>query len=181
MFVESKTIRRWLNTAIEAMPTYNNAGKEQKLPRTYNHSMNPIPALIILLLGIMMSSHHQSSMISTMIHKQWGTLLSGFSVMRMLTYMFMSISPPTSHYPSRPPSELVSSFCLISGGIIFMASTKDIVHWMEAEEVGPMVVFTVAMGMTAFIMAWAILVLALKGWAVGRKVKRSSSATRSRL
>jgi hypothetical protein len=129
-----------------------------------------MPALIILLLGLMMSSHHQSSVVSTAVHKQWGMLLMGFSVMRMLTYIVMYISPPASVYASRPPSELVASFCLISGGIVFMASTKDIVHWMEEENLMGMFTFTVAMGLTAFIMAYEILVLSLKGWAARREL-----------
>ncbi|KAK5449276.1 hypothetical protein LTS15_008818 [Exophiala xenobiotica] len=77
----------------------------------------------------------------------------------------MYISPPTSSYPSRPPTELVSSFCLMSGGIVFMASTKDIVLWMEAENLMATFLFTVTSGFPAFIMAYEILVLSLKGWA----------------
>ena len=145
-------------------------------PKVYNSSINPIPALIIFLLGIMMTSHHQSSMISTAVHKQWGMLLAGFSVMRMVTYTIMYISPPTSIYPSRPPSELVSSFCLMSGGIVFMASTKDIVLWMEAKNLMAMFLFTITSGLTAFIMAYEILVISLKGWATRREIQRSSKS-----
>ncbi len=86
--------------------------------------MNPLPGLIILLLGLMMSSHHQSSMVSTMVHKQWGTLLVGYSLARAITYIIFYVSPPASVLPSRPPSELISSFCLISGGLVFMASVS---------------------------------------------------------
>ena len=167
MFVESSMIRRWLDAATDSPSEHHKNGISQ-LPRAYNVSTNPIPALIILLLGIMMSSHHQSSMTSTTIHKQWGTLLAGFSVMRLLTCIIMYVSPPTTVHPMRPPSELVSSFCLISGGIVFMASTKDIVHWVEVKEIMPMLVFTVAMGLTTLITAWQILVLSIKGWATRR-------------
>jgi hypothetical protein len=51
-------------------------------------------------------------------------LLVGFSLARAVTYITLYISPPTSLYPSRPPSELISAFCLISGGLIFMASVS---------------------------------------------------------
>ncbi|KAI1608511.1 hypothetical protein EDD36DRAFT_101565 [Exophiala viscosa] len=200
MFVESKVIRKWLNTIVASIPTSTttntnrHAGHsrsrsqgpdfEQELelhtpPKVYNFSINPLPALIIFLLGIMMSSHHQSSMVSTAVHKQWGTLLAGFSIMRLLTYTILYISPPASIYPSRPPTELVSSFCLISGGIVFMASTKDIVAWMESEDLMAMFVFTVTSGFTAFMMAYEILVLSLKGWATQREVQRSVKARSS--
>lgn len=93
-------------------------------PDTYAFSTNPIPALVILLLGIMMSSHTQESMVSSMVHKQWGTLLTGASFARGLTYVVMWIRPPRSVYPSRPPTELLTAFGLMAGGIVFMASVS---------------------------------------------------------
>ena len=49
-----------------------------------------------------------------------------------------------------------------------MASSKDTVASMEAYDLDAMFVFTVTMGLTAFMMAWTIIVLAVKGWAVRR-------------
>lgn len=95
-----------------------------EVPKSQRVPLNPIPALIILLLGVMMSSHHQSSMVSTMVHKQWGMLLVGFSLARAVTYIIICLKPPTSLLPYRPPSELITSFCLISGGLIFMLSVS---------------------------------------------------------
>ena len=174
MLVESKTVRLWLNTSVDMMPTSNDDGSNDArgrrgTPKSYTTPMNPFPGLIIMLLGIMMSSHHQDSMVATMVHKQWGTLFVGFALARAVTYIMTYISPPTSIYPSRPPSELASAFCLISGGLIFMASVKDIVHIMEVNNLMAMFIFTVMMGLTAAIMAWEITVLALKGWAVRRQ------------
>lgn len=87
-------------------------------------SFNPMPALIIFLLGMMMGGHHQQQMVSTMVHKQWGTLLAGAAMARAVTYVLMYVKPPTSYLPSRPPSELIGAFCLISGGLIFMLSVR---------------------------------------------------------
>ncbi|KAJ9615256.1 hypothetical protein H2200_001330 [Cladophialophora chaetospira] len=174
MLAESNTIRTWLNTTARSYSARNEAiGTPTKTHKVYT---NPVPALIIFLLGIMMSSHHQDSMTSTKVHKQWGLLLSGSAVMRVLTYLVIHISPPTSIYPSRPPFELLSSFCLISGGIVFMASSQDIVHCMELNDLMPMFIFTIAVGLTAFVMAWEILVLSLKGWAVRREAGETSRA-----
>lgn len=129
MLIESKRIRALLNTSIRTLPirTDPNAEAAQTIqpPKTYSVSLNPMPALIILLLGLMMSSHHQDSMVSTMVHKQWGTLLVGFALARGVTYIILYISPPISLFPARPPSELISAFCLISGGLIFMASVSS--------------------------------------------------------
>lgn len=172
MLVESTTIREWLNASVASLPENPNATEEElniRLPpRIYKTSMNPLPALIILLLGIMMSGHSQDSMVSSMVHKQWGTLLVGFSFARAVTYIILYIAPPTSYYPSRPPSELVSAFCLISGGLLFIASNKDTIEAMEAYNLHAMFMFTVMMGLTAFIMGWEVLVLSLKGWALKR-------------
>lgn len=129
MLVESSKVRELLSTTVEIMPARSDihpadAQSLRARPRTYNFSMNPMPGLVILLLGIMMSSHIQNTMVGTMIHKQWGTLFVGFALARAVTYILFFISPPTSVFASRPPSELVASFCLVSGGLIFMASVS---------------------------------------------------------
>lgn len=170
--MESQRIRDLLNTTVLNLPSrggLNPPINRWDPPKTYPFSMNPFPALIILLLGLLMSSHHQASMLSTMIHKQWGTLLVGFAIARAFTYILTYISPPVSFLPSRPPTEIVASFCLISGGIIFMASNKDTVGAMEKNGLDAMFGFTLTMGFTAFLMAWTIIVLAVRGWAVRRQ------------
>lgn len=176
MLVESKCIRRCLNAVVDTMPARTEVHPSDALalrapPKQYGTSLNPMPALIILLLGVMMSSHHQDSMVSTMVHKQWGTMLVGFAVARFCTYILNYITPPASVYPSRPPTELVSAFCLISGGLIFMASTRDVIHYMESADLMAMFVFTVTMGFTAFIMSYEVIVLSLKGWATRKELK----------
>lgn len=128
MLIESNRIRDFLNsTSPSPLDLPYDAAEEKTLepPKSYGFSMNPIPALIVLLLGLMMSSHHQESMVSTMIHKQWGTLLLGASFARAATYVIFYLSPPTSVLPGRPPSELITAFCLIAGGMLFMASVSS--------------------------------------------------------
>ncbi|KAI4097170.1 MAG: hypothetical protein LQ344_000580 [Seirophora lacunosa] len=176
MLVESNTVRHLLNASLARL----DAGQKQygfkeqwTPPKTYSFSMNPFPGLVILLLGLMMSSHHQHSMVSTMVHKQWGTLFVGFALARAVTYILIYLSPPSSYLPSRPPSEIISSFCLISGGLIFIASNKDTVAAMERYNLNAMFIFTVTMGFTAFLMAWQMIVLAIKGWTVRRRQSES--------
>ena len=130
MLIESTQVRELLNQGvINAIPDHLTPEKEHEQrqhPVIAEFSLNPIPALVILLLGIMMSSHQQSTMLSTMIHKQWGNLLMGASFARGLTYVIMYLKPPSSVMPSRPPTEILSSFGLIAGGIVFMASVCEI-------------------------------------------------------
>ncbi|KAI9884859.1 MAG: hypothetical protein M1823_003341 [Watsoniomyces obsoletus] len=78
MLVESKRIRNLLNASIMSSMSMvgrpsSSSSSSMDPPKTYRFSMNPFPALIIMLLGMMMSSHHQMSMISTMMHKQRST------------------------------------------------------------------------------------------------------------
>lgn len=194
MLAESKRVREWVNSSAIQLPstdldqyTPEEMDKWQP-PKTQGLSLNPLPAIVILLLGLMMSSHHQDSMVSTMVHKQWGILLVGFSLARAVTYILLYLSPPGSLLPSRPPSELVASFCLISGGLIFMLSvsipypyapvnrtgdanflqTKDVITAMEHYDLHAMFVLTVGMGLTAFAMAWEIALISLKAWASKR-------------
>lgn len=174
MLAESKRVREWINKTALPSPEHpelhyaQTSSEELEPPKTQGLSLNPLPALVILLLGLMMSSHHQDSMVSTMVHSQWGMLLVGFSVSRAVTYVLLYLNPPSSLLPARPPTELVASFCLISGGIIFMLSTKDVIAAMEYHDLHAMFVFTVAMGFTAFIMAWEIACISLKAWATKR-------------
>lgn len=166
MIVESTKVRQLLNTAVVSSQAVSRDDEKTWLPpRQYDISMNPLPALIIMLLGKMMSSHHQDSMLSTMIHGQWGSMFMAFALARGLTYITLYISPPTSFLPSRPPTELITGFCLISGGITFMLSNKDTVAVLEVYNLDAMFVFTITVGLTALLMAWTTIVVAIKGWA----------------
>jgi hypothetical protein len=165
MIIESTKMRELLNSAVVTSTSHADDDACQQ-PRQYNFSMNPMPALIILLLGKMMSSHHQASMLSTMIHSQWGSMFMGFALARCLTYIVMYVAPPTSYLPSRPPTEIVTSFCLVAGGITFIVSNKDTVAALEAYGLDAMFTFTVTMGLTALLLAWTTVVIAIKGWAL---------------
>lgn len=176
MLIESRRVRELLQTNlwqlrdkaeyvdVAAMMT-STEEERWKEPGHASVPLNPMPALVILLLGIMMSSHTQHSMVSSMIHKQWGYLFAGFSLARMATYVLVYIKPYNSYLPSRPPTEIITSFCLVSGGLLFMASTWSIVATLEKFGIGAMFVFTCMMGLTAGVMAWETFLLALKGWA----------------
>ncbi|KAI0127969.1 hypothetical protein BJ170DRAFT_397076 [Xylariales sp. AK1849] len=177
MLIESTSIRDLLNTTVMeatlSQPDHTYGEEERdalRPPKQYEFSVNPIPALVILLLGIMMSSHTQQSMISSMVHKQWGNLLTGASFARGLTYVLLYLRPPRSVMPSRPPTELLTSFGLISGGIIFCASSSDTIAGMIRYDLDAMFMYTVTMGFVGLLMAWVVLVLASKGWAVRKEL-----------
>ncbi|KAL2264006.1 hypothetical protein VTK26DRAFT_3561 [Humicola hyalothermophila] len=183
MLIESIRIRNLLNytvaDAAESAPEHLHRDEERNElvePETYTFSMNPIPALVIFLLGVMMSSHTQDSMISSMVHKQWGDLLTAASFARGMSYVITYLKPPKSVYPSRPPTELLTSFGLISGGIIFMASASDTVNGMIHYQLDAMFMYTVTMGLVGLLMAWVILLIALKGWAARREARRAARA-----
>lgn len=142
-------------------------------PNTHNLSLNPMPALTILFLGMMMSGHHQNSMVSTMMHAQWGMLFTGFAMARAVTYLMLYIKPPTSHFPSRPPSELVAAFCLTAGGLLFMNSAHDSVQAIEDNGLEAMTIFTITIGLTGIIMAWELVCFTLKGWAVNKEQRNA--------
>lgn len=185
MLIESTRIRDLLNMTVteaaQAYPEhfYHDSERDQlRQPETYEFSINPIPALVILLLGIMMSSHTQASMISSMIHKQWGNLLTGASFARGLTYLLVYLKPPKSILPSRPPTELLTAFGLIAGGLMFMASSADTVQGMVNLDLDAMFLYTVTMGLVGLLMAWVILCIALKGLAVRKEAGRPKGSYR---
>ncbi|KAK2628863.1 hypothetical protein QTJ16_001966 [Diplocarpon rosae] len=173
MVIESEQIRNFLNTttysSIPQLPHHEGSLRAIEEPKSYRFSMNPMPALVVLLLGMMMSSHHQESMISTMIHAHWGSLLMCAALARGATYVLYYLSPPTSSLPGRPPTELIAGFCLMAGGMIFMASARDTVLALENNNLDAMFIFTVSVGVITFLMAWIILVIAMKGWAARKE------------
>lgn len=176
--VESKTIRDLMMTTIQMAREERNPpqqAEEFAEPEQWGISLNPIPALMICLLGIMMGSHHQASMVSTMLHTQWGNMFMGFSLARLATYAILYIRMPAGYLPQRPPTEVISSFCLMAGGLLFMLSNKDTVASLEYNDLDAMFVFNVTMGFTAFIMAWAAACMALKGLVQRRESKRAVS------
>jgi hypothetical protein len=131
MLIESRRMRELLNTTVTeqalSQPDHTYSNEERAAlqpPKQYEFSINPVPALVILLLGVMMGSHTQQSMLSSMVHKQWGNLLTGASFARGLTYVLVYLRPPRSVLPSRPPTELLTAFGLMAGGIMFMVSVS---------------------------------------------------------
>jgi len=75
MLVESLRIRDVLNQSViigigESRRPYGAETPRQPGAADYKMSLNPLPALVIFCLGIMMSQHHQSSALSTKIHAQ---------------------------------------------------------------------------------------------------------------
>ena len=124
MLFESHRIRHNLNNTIR-QATCDPQDEKWQPPKSQGVPLNPMPALVILLLGTMMGSHHQDSMTSTMVHKQWGNMLAGFALARGMTYVLLFLRPPVSYLPARPPTEIVSSFCLIAGGLLLMLSVSD--------------------------------------------------------
>ncbi|KKK20050.1 integral membrane protein, partial [Aspergillus rambellii] len=173
MLFESKRVKNWLNSSVLRYPSHLEArgapDAAWRVPDTQGVSLNPMPALVILLLGMMMGSHHQTSMVSSMVHKQWGNMLVGFALARGMTYVLLYIKPPTSYLPSRPPTEIIAAFCLTAGGLIFMLSTRNVIDAIEYYDLDAMFIFTVGMGLTAFIMAMEILAISIKAWAVKRE------------
>ncbi|KAK0714338.1 hypothetical protein B0T21DRAFT_387060 [Apiosordaria backusii] len=176
MLIESARIRNLLNTNVIDINHDDHSERDQlREPETYSCSLNPIPALVIILTGLMMSSHTQESMISTMVHKQWGDLITAGSFARALSYVLTYLKPPKSIYPSRPPTELLTAFGLIAGGVLFMASASDTIDGMIHYQLDPMFMYTVTMGLVALLMAWIILLVAIKGWAARREAAGRST------
>lgn len=125
--------------------------------------LNPFPAIAIMCTGIIMSKHQQSSMLATEIHVLWGTLLVVACIFRGVTYLIL---PATTNLvlfrPTRPMLELVTSFCLLVGGLMFMSSSETVIWVFEYYGITPMFVFNVLVGVCALLMAWIMLLFAAK-------------------
>ncbi|WVQ71956.1 hypothetical protein IAR50_001498 [Cryptococcus sp. DSM 104548] len=167
MLLESKWVRRLLGSV---MSTGRSSTKE---PDTYAFSFNPLPALTIGVTGLAMAAHHQTYVFQVQIHSLWGILLFGGSLFRCLTYFFLYLSPPIqSALPSRPPTEILTSFGWAAGGIVFMLSNEEIA-WaaMRAGWDDMMAFLNFTIALTCLVFCWGVVVMAVKGWAVLRTRK----------
>lgn len=171
LLVESTWIRRLVNRTIS---TSNNDQDDDLNSGLHGSiSINPFPAFIVFWTGLLMSQHEQALPLSTSIHMQWGYLLSSGAVFRFGTYVLMLLSPPKSTVPSRPLTELVTSFCLLCGGLVFIQSNSETVEAMVYRGLDSMFTLNVNVGVTALIMSWIMVVMALKAWATKRQARLS--------
>ncbi|KAG0679892.1 hypothetical protein C6P42_005388 [Pichia californica] len=133
---------------------------------TPGFSPNPFPVFTIFWTGLLMSKHAQPSSLSTAIHVQWGSLLTYGSFFRILTFILMSYYPlrgsKECFLPSKPLTELITSFCLLCGGMVFMESTDQVIEALAYRGLTPMFTINVSVGITSIIMAWIMFVLSMK-------------------
>ncbi|KAK9366023.1 hypothetical protein V1509DRAFT_631404 [Lipomyces kononenkoae] len=163
------SIRRKQSAGQQQQQEENHADPRAAEPSQYTFSYNPFPLFTIFWTGILMSQHHQITELSTKIHMQWGYLLATGAVFRAITYMLMYLSPPKSYHPARPMTEILVSFCLIAGGVVFMSSHEEVVDSILYYGLDGMFIMNVTVGCTALFMSWLMVLMALKGWASKRR------------
>ncbi|KAH9938526.1 uncharacterized protein B0H18DRAFT_1081155 [Fomitopsis serialis] len=158
MGIESKRIRRWLAAGSTAAIGATLGQEAVAEPPSYAGSFNPFPALCIGITGAAMSAHAQTYLFQVQIHMLWGYLLSGFAVLRCLTYFFVWLGPPRSILPSRPPTEALASFLLACGGLMFMFSTEEVtIAAMRQGHDDVMMFLNVGVAVTCLAFCWGWL------------------------
>jgi hypothetical protein len=171
MLIESRTVDGLLSASL-AQPSRRRNSSD---PKAQVHEpgtpapMNPIPALTILLLGLIMAAHQQHSALAGAMHAYWGALLASGALARLATYLLHYVSPHHSRSPARPPTEMLAGFALTAGGVLFMMSARDVTDVVQGSGGDAMVAFTVGAGVTAVVCAGVVGCMALKGWAVRRE------------
>lgn len=155
-----------------AMQHSDELSAEDVYAGTPGYSPNPFPTFTIFWTGILMSQHAQASETSTTIHVQWGYLLSYGSFFRLLTFVLLFLVPNKNFEPSKPFTELISAFCLLCGGLIFMESTDQVIEAMEYRGFTPMFSFNISVGVIALLMAWEMALFLWKNWLQDRMEQR---------
>ncbi|XP_062809789.1 uncharacterized protein PRCAT00003037001, partial [Priceomyces carsonii] len=112
-------------------------------------SPNPFPVLTIFWTGYLMSKHEQSLQLATDIHTQWGNLFMFGCAFRLLSYLMAMLGPAAKSLtePSWPFTELLVSFALLCGGLIFMESTEPVVQIFEYRGYTSMFTLNVSLGL----------------------------------
>ncbi|CAH2352243.1 uncharacterized membrane protein [[Candida] railenensis] len=140
-------------------------------------SPNPFPIFTIFWTGILMSKHAQASELSTEIHSQWGNLLVYGTVFRFITYLIMMFLPASLKNltkPTKPITEIITSFALLCGGLVFMESCDPVILALEYRGFTAMFTLNLSLGFIALLMAWEMTLFALKDWLEERKEKLAS-------
>lgn len=137
------------------------------------YSPNPFPSFTIFWTGILMSQHAQASETSTTIHVQWGYLLSYGSFFRLMTFALLFLVPNKNFEPSKPFTELITSFCLLCGGLVFMESTDQVVEAIEYRGFTPMFSFNISVGFITLVMAWEMSLFLWKNWLQERQKRNN--------
>lgn len=179
VLVENKLSTWRHQKATEHLALVADAKDVSKVTKAHpGYSPNPFPILTIYWTGILMSQHQQASPLSTEIHKQWGGLFVIGCAFRLMTYILATLTPinvKAMTQPTRPMTELVVSFALLCGGLVFMESTDPIVHSFEYYGYTNMFTLNVSLGVIALLMAWEMSVFAIKDW-IKSKTSRTSLA-----
>ncbi|UZJ55073.1 hypothetical protein CBS101457_004393 [Exobasidium rhododendri] len=185
LILETKSIKKLLAISVVLRQTTVNeedatvGGVEAlalpALPPSYNFSFNPFPALVIGVTGVAMAAHHQDYLYEVSIHQLWGNLLAAFSVFRILTYFFLFLRPPTnSILPSRPPTEALASFCLTSGGLVFMLSSEEVSFVAMRNGFGDfMMIMNLTVAIVSFVFCLIAALMIFKAYAVQREQRRT--------
>lgn len=168
ILVESRRVRRLLERTIMT-------NTKTEVP-SHGYSLNPFPALTVLMTGISMGGHHQETAYSTNIHFMWGLLLASAAFCRFITYLSLYRNAPNDAQPSRPPSELLGAFLLIAGSILFMASNAGTLMWLRRNNVDSMFLMNVCVALTAITLVYVATLQIIKAWAEKREyLKRNQS------
>lgn len=166
MILESRFVKKCLESAFRVRPTDSDGNRR-------GWSYNPMPAFIVFWTGALMSHHEQETELSTAIHIQWGTMFSMAALVRLITLAILLVrTPPATEeaaaQPQRPFTELLVSFLLICGGMIFMSSNRETVEGMIYRGIDQMFTLNVSVGFTVIFMAVFVLGLSIRGWASRR-------------
>jgi hypothetical protein len=79
--------------------------------------------------------------------------------------------------PSRPPTEVLTSFGWAAGGIVFMLSDEEVAFAAMRSGFDDMMAFlNLTIALTCFVFCWIVVVLGIKGYALFR-VKRGVELT----
>lgn len=122
-----------------------------------------------------MSKHQQASSLSTEIHIQWGNMFVMGCAFRFITYLLMLLNSKTPKEltgPSRPITELIVSFSLMCGGLIFMELTDPVVLSFEYYGLTSMFTLNLSLGVTTLLMGWQMLLFAFKDWLKNKYAKQ---------
>lgn len=164
LLLESAAVKRLLLRASQTTREHrypHAAGKDQENEERARGAFNVMPSLVVFFTGLLMSQHTQDSVFTTQLHATWGYYFCLAAVFRFITYC-LTYSATATRLPARPPSELLVSFSLIAGALVFMMSSRDTAQSLEYYGIDLMFVISLSVAGSLLIMVWTLFLMILR-------------------
>lgn len=180
MLVENQTIKTLIENAIPKLPyTTPESRKFRRLDKRsqkedHTINVNLVPVVVTMIVWVIFIGT-QEAVFSSSVHVFYIFSILAVAICRIVTYLTILLRPPQEIAPSRPFSELLTSFFIISCSVMFVVSNRDVMLWFERSQFSSIYLLVSTVSFSFIVMIYISFIFALKNWACRREVSKSTT------